>query len=97
MKKIDVKSIAESDELFEKEIHKLKRFYKSNSSINYQILASRLIIVKDRNKDIKPTTDENYYCCTCGYKDGKEHPDTGYCFHCDTDNWEHHSNSNIYL
>lgn len=22
-----------------------------------------------------------------GAKDGAEHPKTGYCFHCDTDNW----------
>ena len=31
--------------------------------------------------------DKEYYCGTCGAKDGAEHPKTGYCFHCDTDNW----------
>lgn len=30
---------------------------------------------------------KEYYCGTCGAKDGAEHPKTGYCFHCDTDNW----------
>lgn len=28
-----------------------------------------------------------YRIGTCGAKDGAEHPKTGYCFHCDTDNW----------
>lgn len=36
---------------------------------------------------LSPEYDKEYYCGTCGAKDGAEHPKTGYCFHCDTDNW----------
>lgn len=36
---------------------------------------------------LKMSEVKEYYCGTCGAKDGAEHPKTGYCFHCDTDNW----------
>lgn len=42
---------------------------------------------KERNKGLSLEYDKEYYCGTCGAKDGAEHPKTGYCFHCDTDNW----------
>lgn len=44
-------------------------------------------VIKERNKGLSPEYDKEYYCGTCGAKDGAEHPKTGYCFHCDTDNW----------
>lgn len=47
----------------------------------------RKAVIKERNKGLSPEYDKEYYCGTCGAKDGAEHPKTGYCFHCDTDNW----------
>ena len=35
----------------------------------------------------QPSIDKNYRCGTCGNESGEEHPVTGYCWHCDTDNW----------
>ena len=40
-----------------------------------------------RNAGLTPHIDKTYYCATCGSRSGKCHPDTGYCFLCDTDNW----------
>lgn len=49
--------------------------------------SSEKAVIKERNKGLSPEYDKEYYCGTCGAKDGAEHPKTGYCFHCDTDNW----------
>lgn len=51
------------------------------------MLEERKAVIKERNKGLFPEYDKEYYCGTCGAKDGAEHPKTGYCFHCDTDNW----------
>ena len=51
------------------------------------MLEERKAVIKERNKDLSPEYDKEYYCGTRGAKDGAEHPKTGYCFHCDTDNW----------
>ena len=48
-------------------------------------------VLKERatrlNAGLEPSVDKRYYCATCGSRSGKCHPDTGYCFLCDTDNW----------
>lgn len=76
------------DTQFMSEVAKLKRFYKSGKVENQTLLEDRKDAVAIWNKGIKPHVDKRYMCLTCGSTDGKEHPDTGFCFHCDTDNWE---------
>ena len=39
------------------------------------------------NKGLTPEIDKKYYCETCGSRSGECHPQTSYCFACDTDNW----------
>lgn len=87
MNKYTEKDVAQSDELMNKLIHKYKKFYVTKKDYNLNIIKERKIIVSERNKNIKPIYDENYYCGTCGSTDGSENPNTAYCFHCDTDNW----------
>lgn len=45
-------------------------------------------VAKIKNKGLTPDIDTDYYCLTCGSRTGEEHPETGYCFICNTDNWE---------
>jgi hypothetical protein len=85
--KNNIKEIAESNELFKKLIINYKCFYLSKKSDNKNILKERINVISLRNKNISPVYDTDYYCGTCGMKDGSEHPTTGFCFHCDTDNW----------
>lgn len=40
------------------------------------------------NEGLAPSIDKDDYCETCGSRSGECHPKTGYCFVCDTDNWE---------
>lgn len=87
MSKYTARQIAESDELFEKQIHKVRKFYLSRNPDKMMMLEERKVVVKERNKGLSPEYDKEYYCGTCGAKDGAEHPKSGYCFHCDTDNW----------
>lgn len=86
MSKYTAKQIAESDDLFDKQ-NKVRKFYLSRNPDKIAMLKERKIIASERNKDVVPEYDKNYYCGTCGSKDGAEHPNTGYCFYCDTDNW----------
>lgn len=87
MSKYTAKQIAESDDLFDKQIHKVRKFYLSRNPDKMMVLEERKAVIKERNKGLFPEYDKEYYCGTCGAKDGAEHPKTGYCFHCDTDNW----------
>jgi hypothetical protein len=54
-------------------------------------LKNRKLTVAKQNRGIKPQEQSaklpHYKCLTCGTKD-KENPLTGYCFICDTDNWQ---------
>lgn len=75
------------DDLFDKQIHKVRKFYLSRNPDKMMMLEERKAVIKERNKGLSPEYDKEYYCGTCGAKDGAEHPKTGYCFHCDTDNW----------
>lgn len=87
MSKYTAKQIAESDDLFEKQIRKVRKFYLSRNPDKMMMLEERKVAIKERNKGLSPEYDKEYYCGTCGAKDGAEHPKTGYCFYCDTDNW----------
>jgi len=53
---------------------------------NKEALKARKIEVKIQNKGIDAIEDRDNKCETCGSK--KQHPVTGYCFVCDTDNWK---------
>ncbi len=50
-------------------------------------LAARVAVVAEENKNLTPYIDKKHSCGTCKSKSGKCHPDTSYCFICDTDNW----------
>lgn len=81
MSKYTAKQIAESDDLFEKQIHKVRKFYLSRNPDKMMMLEERKAVVKERNKGLSPEYDKEYYCGTCGAKDGAEHPKSGYCFY----------------
>lgn len=51
------------------------------------ILTDRILETMEENKDLKPCINTRYWCGTCGSHSHLEHPKTGYCFHCNTDNW----------
>jgi len=52
-------------------------------------LKARIAEVAIENKAVKPYIyHEPQTCNTCKSINREEHPDTGYCFICDTDNWD---------
>lgn len=52
------------------------------------ILTERIQHTRNENKDLKPNIAKNYWCETCGSHSHEENPNTGYCYYCNTDNWE---------
>lgn len=52
------------------------------------ILAERIQKIREENKELEPDIDERYWCETCGSHSHEANPNTGYCFVCNTDNWE---------
>lgn len=83
----NLKQIAEDDAKIEKEIRKVKYFFNKKADWVAKLISLRKEIVRNRNLELKPEYDPRYICGTCGSKDGAEHPVSGYCFYCDTDNW----------
>jgi len=79
--------IALSDVLMAKEIRKCKFYFKSKDPRKMNILQERISFVRERNYDLIADINKEYYCGTCGSKDGRSHPDSSFCFYCDTDNW----------
>lgn len=53
--------------------------------INPQALEARKEEIAEENKGVEPILS-SVKCETCGSV--KEHPKTGYCFICGTDNWK---------
>lgn len=47
---------------------------------------------KKENKGLIPYIDNRYSCRTCGSNSGESHPDTSFCFICNTDNWQRNEN-----
>ena len=42
----------------------------------------------EKNKGLEPYIPERRRVCyTCGARDGYAHPNSSYCWWCDTDNW----------
>ena len=51
-------------------------------------ITQRIQKTRKENKDLEPDIDKRYWCETCGSHSHETNPDTGYCFNCNTDNWE---------
>lgn len=66
MSKYTAKQIAESDDLFDKQIHKVRKFYLSRNPDKMMMLEERKAVIKERNKGLSPEYDKEYYCGTCG-------------------------------
>lgn len=58
MSKYTAKQIAESDELFEKQIHKVRKFYLIRNPDKMMMLEERKAVVKERNKGLSPEYDK---------------------------------------
>ncbi|RKU69599.1 hypothetical protein DWW91_11435 [Parabacteroides sp. AF17-3] len=52
------------------------------------ILTERIQKTRKENKELEPDIDKRYWCETCGSHSHETNPNTGYCFNCNTDNWE---------
>lgn len=52
------------------------------------ILTERIQKTRKENKELEPDIDKRYWCETCGSHSHETNPKTGYCFNCNTDNWE---------
>lgn len=65
-----------------------KKAYRSKKLEIKEFLKKRIKNKKLEFKHLKPNiTVGKWKCLTCGNKD-KSHPNTSFCFKCDTDNWE---------
>lgn len=82
-----LQAIAENDDLLNKEIKKVRYFFKKKADWVSRLIEMRRTFIKERNINLKSEVDKRYFCGTCGSRDGLEHPISAYCFHCDTDNW----------
>lgn len=60
MSKYTARQIAESDELFEKQIHKVRKFYLSRNPDKMMMLEERKAVVKERNKGLSPEYDKEF-------------------------------------
>lgn len=54
MNKYTAKQIAESEDLFEKQIHKVRKFYLSRNPDKMAMLEERKAVIKERNKGLSP-------------------------------------------
>mgnify|MGYP001331192337 CR=1 FL=1 len=91
----ELRKNAIDDKLFIKEIGTRKHFYKSELPYNKLLLGMRLALIAERNNGLTPYINENYVCLTCGATSGESHPESSYCFKCDTDNWSLSENANV--
>lgn len=77
-------SYEETEEL----VMSVNRAYQSRDIEIKQALKLRKQMTQAMNAELKPCIDADYWCETCGSHSHKEHPVTGYCFICNTDNWK---------
>ena len=73
---------------FNKMVSNGEKIYLSKDPDVIKFLDNRKKRVKKQNEGVVPCIDKRYRCLTCGNRSGKEHPETAFCFICDTDNWE---------
>lgn len=59
MSKYTAKQIAESDDLFDKQIHKVRKFYLSRNPDKMMMLEERKAVIKERNKGLSPEIIRN--------------------------------------
>lgn len=59
------------------------------------LLTERIQNTRKENEGLKPCIDTRYWCETCGSHSHEENPKNGYCFVCNTDNWEPENYRNI--
>lgn len=84
--------LMEISKLFEEMVSTGQKVYRSKNKDIIRYLKDRIRKIRLDNKGIMPDiTNHKWKCLTCGRKD-KGHPETGFCFVCDTDNWESISN-----
>lgn len=57
MSKYTAKQIAESDDLFDKQIHKVRKFYLSRNPDKMMMLEERKAVIKERNKGLSLSND----------------------------------------
>lgn len=72
----------------EQKLMKTHPAYKSRDADIKELLKIRKKMTKVLFKGIEPSVDINYFCEICGSHSHLEHPDTTYCFICNTDNWK---------
>lgn len=59
MSKYTAKQIAESDDLFDKQIHKVRKFYLSRNPDKMMMLEERKAVIKERNKGLSQNMIRN--------------------------------------
>lgn len=66
----------------------LKNSYKIKGLQIFRALRLEEVKLLNEKENIEPEIDRRYFCESCGRRDGKCHPTSGYCYHCRTDNWK---------
>jgi hypothetical protein len=79
------------EEKFNRMVRLNQQVYKCKDAAIIAELQKRITLASINNAEIgeqirKAYSKPEYRCNTCGVKDS-QHPLTGYCFNCDTDNW----------
>lgn len=59
------------------------------------LLLQRIKETEEINKGQIPDINKNYWCATCGSHSHITDPKSGYCYICNTDNWEPEEDSKI--
>lgn len=72
----------------ERIVTSVRSAYKSKEENIINALKYRKKETRKLNKGVEPCIDAEYFCETCGSHSHKCDPVTGYCFICNTDNWE---------
>lgn len=81
-----------SEDHVETVLTSLKDSYKNKGLKQFISLRLEEIKILNEKDNIIPEIDKRYFCESCGKKDGKCHPESGYCYHCRTDNWKSREN-----
>lgn len=80
---------------FNKMVSRGEKIYLSKDPGVIEFIENRKKRIRKQNEGVKPDIDKRYRCLTCNNRTGKEHPETGFCFICNTDNWERIKNYDL--
>lgn len=72
----------------ERIVMSVPRAYRNKKKEIQAALKFRIEETEKINLGITPYIDDEYWCETCGSHSHKCHPDSDYCFICNTDNWK---------